>query len=126
MGMSEAAIMGEFPFVAEMPKRERSRYAQMKEQFAAVKAIVEEKGMIVPVQLAAKMAGLSNQRIRQLIDSDRLEVVRLDGHVYVTEDSLVELLSSERKAGRPSKFMQEAEEKGPLKAAIQMFKEKKK
>ena len=122
--MSEAAIMDPMlSFMEDVPKTEKSQLAKMKEQFASVKAIVEEKGMIVPVQLAAKMASLSNQRIRQLIDSGRMEVVRLDGHVYVTEESLVDLLSSERKAGRPSKFMQDAEKNGLAGASCRLVKD---
>lgn len=116
--MNEAVLQYDFEFVKEMPKREKSRYARMVEQFQKVKAITDEKGMIIPIELASRMAGVSRQRIDELIKLGRIERVDLDNHVYVTETSLVAFAASERLSGRPSKFVADAEKRGPLRAAI--------
>jgi hypothetical protein len=101
--MSEAAAI-DFPFVAGLPKRERSRFQKLQDEFAKVKAIVAEKGMIVPSRLASKLLGVSQPRIDQLMDAGILERVELDGHPYVTEASIVAFANTERKAGRPPKL----------------------
>ncbi len=119
--MSEAAIMDEFPFVADMPKKEKSRRVQVLEQFAAYKATIEKSGFPIPQVLAAKIAGVTKARIGELIKLKRLQVVELDGHVFVTENSLVEYASGERKAGRPSKFIADCDKQGPFKATIKLM-----
>jgi hypothetical protein len=123
--MTEAIEQLEFgsAIVASLPKKERSRYEQMMDRYRKVKAIVEKKGMIIPAQLAAKILCVSRQRLADLYDEGRIERVDLDGHVYVTEDTLVAYAQSERKAGRPSKFVSECDKKGPLRAAISLTKE---
>jgi len=99
--MSE--LVQELPFMQGLPKREQSRFAKLWAHFRAVKAVMEKHGMIVPVQTAANLAGVSHQRIAQLIADGRLVRVDLDGHRYVTENSFVEWAKSLRKNGVPLK-----------------------
>lgn len=116
--------MPEFAFVqgltSTMPKREKSRYEQMMERYKQVREVVERKGMIVPAQLGAKILGVSRQRLDELIGEGRIERIDLDSHVYVTEDTLLAYAQSERKTGRPSKFVEEVGTKGVIRAAINL------
>lgn len=91
----------EFPFMAEVPKREKSKLARVWDHFKAVSAVVEQKGMLVPQHLAAELLGVSRQRIWVLANEGRLEGVELGGIRYVTEDSVIAFAKLERKAGRP-------------------------
>ena len=121
--MGDIAISSEFDFVKELPKREKSRYAKFRERYAAYKGFIDENGMVVMIPVAAKLAGVCNQRVRDLVEEGRLKTVNFEGHDYVTEDSLVEFMSSERKSGRPSKYVQDAEKKGPFRAAVGLVKD---
>jgi hypothetical protein len=121
--MSETTMAAEFPFVAEMPKREKSKYAKFKERYSAYKAFIDENGAVVTTGIASKLSGVGTQRIRDLIEDGRLKSCKFDGLLYVTEDTLVDFMASERKAGRPSKFMQDAEKKGAFRAAVSVVKE---
>ena len=98
--MFEAAI-NEFPFVAELPKREKSKLADLWDRFQEVKAITDKKGMIVPPIVAAELLGVSRQRIWQLMEGGRLARLEWRGQVFVTERDLMEFAESERKTGRP-------------------------
>lgn len=91
----------EFPFMAQVPKREKSKLARVWDHFKAVSAVVEEKGMLVPQHLAAELLGVSRQRIWVLANEGRLEGIELGGIRYVTEDSVIAFAKLERKAGRP-------------------------
>lgn len=93
----------ECPFVATLPKREKSKMAKVWERFQELARITEEKGMLVPVPLVAKVLGVSRQRCGELIKLGRLESVEVDGHHFVVEASVVAYAQSERKAGRPVK-----------------------
>lgn len=93
----------EFPFVKEIPKREKSRMGKLWEHFQEVKSKVAEVGMILPQDLAAELLGVSKQRVCELIELGRLEALVLHGHRWITERSFVALAQSERKAGRPPK-----------------------
>jgi hypothetical protein len=95
------ARLAEFPFVAELPKREKSKVATLWDAFQEASRIVEERGMCVPPIVAAKLLGVSKQRVGQIMDDGRLETVDVCGHRMILEDSLVEFCKSERKNGRP-------------------------
>ena len=99
-------LAAEFPFVEELPKREKSRLQKLWDHFTEVKAITAQKGLLVPVRFAANLVGVSQQRVDQLCDNGSLERVYVDGHPFVTENSLIEWAKSERKAGRPPKLPQ--------------------
>lgn len=98
--MFEAAV-NEFPFVAELPKREKSKLAQLWERFQEIQAITERKGTIVPPIVAAELLGVSKQRVWQLMEDGRLERVMWRNQVFVTEKDLLAFAESERKTGRP-------------------------
>lgn len=93
----------EFPFVAAMPKREKSRMQRVWDHFQEVKATVAEKGMVVPQHLVAELLGVTRQRVGELTDQGRFEVVVIGGIRYLTERSVVAFAKDERKAGRPPK-----------------------
>jgi len=93
----------EFPFVAALPKAERTEHQKLRDHLADIKAIIQSRGMIMPKRFAAALIGVSRQRVDELIQSRTLEAVEFDGRTYITESSLVAYGQSERKAGRPLK-----------------------
>lgn len=103
--MFEAQTM-DFPFVEEMPKRERSKVATLWDRFNELRAITEEKGMLLPVPFCASLLGISGQRVHQLIEAGKMERVQVDQAVFVTEKSLIEWARAEHKTGRPVKVPQ--------------------
>jgi len=96
--ISEVAVR-EFPFVATLPKRERSRIGRLWDHFTELSALADVHGMLLPPTLAADLAGVSKQRIQQLMDGGRLEAVEFNGRRYITENSFVEWAKSQRKSG---------------------------
>lgn len=98
--MFEAAIT-EFPFVAEMPKREKSKLQKVWDRFKEIQALQDVHGMLIPHVMAAKLLDVSHQRVSQLVEAGKLVCVKIEGSSLITEKSLVELAKSERKAGRP-------------------------
>ncbi len=98
--MFEAAIC-ECPFVEGLPKREKSKLARAWELVATVNAVAKAEGYPYPLMLAAKCLGVSRTRIDELVGEGRLKRVEIDGHVFITENSLVEFAKRERKNGRP-------------------------
>lgn len=106
------------PFVNDLPPQEKSRWQRVWESFEEARRITEQKGMLVPIALAAKIAGVTRQRIDDLIERGQLERVFLNDHPFVTEDSFLKWAKSERKAGRPVKLADEADKKGNLRAAF--------
>lgn len=98
--MFEASV-NEFPFVAELPKREKSRLQQLWERFQEIKAIQDRKGTIVPPIVASELLGISRQRVHELMNEGRFERVEWRGQAFVTERDLLAYAESERKGGRP-------------------------
>jgi len=94
----------DFPFVAEMPKRERSKVATLWDRFQQLKSITEEKGMLLPVVFCAKLLGVSRQRVYVLLDEGKMERIDLDGQMFVTEESFIAWCRAEHKAGRPTQL----------------------
>jgi hypothetical protein len=99
--MSEAVL--DFPFVEQLPKREKSRLAKLWDHFTEVREASKVHGMLVPMTMAADLAGVSKQRILQIIEDGRLVRIEVNGHPFITENSFVEWAKGERKAGRPLK-----------------------
>ena len=95
------AAQPEFPWVGSLPKREKSKFAKLWDQFQAIKRVTEERGMIVPPHVAAKLLGVSRQRVNELLNDGRMETVEVGGARFILEDSLVEFCKLERKEGRP-------------------------
>ncbi len=100
--MFEAATT-EFPFVEALPKREQSKVAEAIDLVRQIRDATERCGVLVPVMLAAKYLHVSRTRIDQMVTDGRLRRVAVDGHVFITEDSLVELAKLERERGKPLK-----------------------
>lgn len=106
--MFEATAI-ELPFMADLPKREKSRLQVANAMLNEIKRVTNDHGVMVPLMLAAHVLGVSKQRIIQLMDAGILMRVEVENYVYVTENSLVAYAKSERKAGRPRKAMSEKE-----------------
>jgi hypothetical protein len=100
--MFEADAM-QFPFLAEVTPKTSTRVQRIVRAAKAIAEAVERNGSIIPREMVAGLVGLTRQRIHQLIESGDLVQVEIEGHAFVTEDSLVEWLKVERKAGRPRK-----------------------
>lgn len=97
------AQVNDFPFVADLPKREKGKVAKLWDAFKLLREQTAIHGILVPRPLAAQLLDLSTQRIDQLATAGRLETVVVDGHVYVTEKALLAFAIVERKTGRPFK-----------------------
>lgn len=95
------AEVSEFPFVGELPKREKSKVGKLWDRLQEASRVVEERGMFVPQSIVAKLLGVSRQRVHQIVQDGRLETVDVCGERFILEDSLVEFCKLERKAGRP-------------------------
>lgn len=121
--MMSEAFVGEFPFVADMPKRERSKVLDLWARFKEFAESCDEVGGAVPVMLAAKMLGISHQRVWELMKSGRLVQLSFEGHSFVSGDSMHRFAQSERKAGRPCKIDRHAvTAKGAWEAAKEIVK----
>lgn len=100
--MFEAEAL-EFPFTATMPKREKSKLVKCWELLQRMKAISATEGDLVPLMMGAKLLGLSRSRVDDLVRDGRLKRYDIDGHVFLTENSIVECAKVERRNGRPLK-----------------------
>lgn len=101
--MFEAEAL-EFPFTATMPKREKSKLTKVWELLQRMKQISDTEGDLVPVMMAAKLLGISRSRVDQFVQEGRLKRYEIDGHVFLTENSIVECAKTERRNGRPLKI----------------------
>lgn len=104
-GMSATAIM-EFPFVQELPKREASRLAGVWDQLRELRALTEQHGQLVPLRMVHLLLDVTPTRVDQLCVAGKLLRFDLGKVAFVTEESIVALAKSERKAGRPFKVHQ--------------------
>jgi hypothetical protein len=107
--MFEAAAT-EFPFVEDLTKREKSKVLSFWDQLKAFKKVVDREGNLLPLKFAAKLLSVSPQRVDQLVEEGRIKRVEFAGHVYVTENSLLEFAKLERRNGRPPVTMPRAGE----------------
>jgi hypothetical protein len=101
----ESDVMNEFPFVAELPKREKSKLRKVWDRLKDFQEFMQKEGECVPPVVAAGLLDVSRQRVHELIQEASLREVRFEGHPYVTVNSIVDHCKSERKAGRPVKEM---------------------
>jgi hypothetical protein len=98
--MFEAAV-SEFPFVEALPKREKSKLVRVWDTLKEMAAVVEREGNLVPVNLTCKLLDVSRTRIDQFCAAGRLRRLTIAGHVFITENSIIECAQDERKGGRP-------------------------
>jgi hypothetical protein len=109
----------EFPFVGSLPKKEKSKLVCLWESVTLFKDMIDQNGPPVSYALAAKLLGLSRQRVAQIVASGRLKIITSpDGKSVITGNSLVEFARQERKEGRPSLMS----EKGFFSLASSVFK----
>jgi hypothetical protein len=90
-------------FVETLPKRERSPVLKLWDMVKQMTDATSRDGMLIPLNMTAKLLSLSRTRIDQLVADGRLRRVTIDSHAFITENSLKEFASSERKHGRPLK-----------------------
>lgn len=95
------ADTSEFPFVEALPKREKKRVANAWERWEEVKLVMASKGTLIPFGMAATLGGVSRTRIEQLCEAGKLERVEIEKHTFVTEETFIVWVKSERKTGRP-------------------------
>jgi len=113
----------DFPFVEQLPKREKGKVAKLWDQFEVMREAIAKHGCLVPIALAAKLGNVSNQRIHQLMDAGTLERIEIDGHPFISETSMLNWVSAERKAGRPPKVVTAAD---AWRTSVQLVKEARK
>lgn len=101
--MFEAEAL-EFPWMANLPKREKSKVTVAKEVLQELTALQEKVGSIVPVILAAGILNVTRQRVMEMGENGQLKIHKAAGHLWVSADELVEFAKKERKAGRPPKL----------------------
>ncbi|CAK0765107.1 hypothetical protein CCP3SC15_3210003 [Gammaproteobacteria bacterium] len=93
----------DFPFVQDLPKREQKRVLNMWDKLKELQRLTSMHGMLVPIPFAAKLLNVSGQRVHQMIAAEQLQVVDVDGHRFVTADSVAAHNAGGRKSGRPRK-----------------------
>lgn len=102
-------MSSEFAFVGGLPKREKAKVRTAVDVLNEWREATKLHGSLVPRPLVARVLNVSQERVRQFIDEGRLQTVRVEGHDYVTEGSLVVLAKAERKHGRPFKVASEVQ-----------------
>jgi hypothetical protein len=95
------ALAPEFGFVDGLPKREKSKLARVWDLLKQMKVASEKEGQLVPVNLTCKLLDVSRTRIDQFCERGSLRRVEVAGHVFITEQSIIECAREERKVGRP-------------------------
>jgi hypothetical protein len=96
----------DFPFVADLPKREVKRIHSAFDELQRISELVQEMGLPVSISTSAKLLGVSSQRISELLKDGLLERMDWGGRTYVTQRSIVKRLESARQVGRPRKLDQ--------------------
>lgn len=92
----------EFPFVEELPKREKSRVAKLWDVLEELKRIQDERGPVISQALAAEALAVSRQRVSDLVAEGKLESILVGEHRFVFLDAVKQRAQSEReKGGRP-------------------------
>lgn len=100
--MPEAvADISEFPFVKGLPKREKSRLAKLWDAVSELERLNKEHGALLTQTQVATMLGVSQQRVAQLMDAGRLQVVQVLNTRYVPASYLREFAKQSRPTGRP-------------------------
>lgn len=97
------ASSSEFPFVAGLPKREKSAVGRAVDVVREFAALCDQHGPLLPVALVAPMLNISNQRVHQLIEGGRFPgAVKFRRYWFIPEASLIEFAKSEKsRGGRP-------------------------
>lgn len=99
--MMTTADISEFPFVADLPKREAKKVANTWDELRLIVKIIKEDGPPVPFGACALALGVSKQRISQLVAEGRLKTIEYAGSRHVALNSLEEFARLNRVSGRP-------------------------
>jgi len=91
----------DFPFVQELPKREKSKVASLWDALKDARAATQQHGTLVPTSFAAQLLGISKQRLHTLMEEGRIESVMFHNKRLVSEKSLVAWAKQEHVSGRP-------------------------
>jgi len=105
--MSASVAISEFPFVQELPKRDKGILRTAWDSMRDFRAKQEEVGPLLPFGIAAKLLSVSKQRIEQLVAAGVLEGYVFDGHRMVTLVSIEARARAQRQVGRPKKEAKE-------------------
>lgn len=104
--MTNAAQLAEFPFVEELPKREKGKIAKILDVFEELERVTKERGPMIPQTLAGDFLGVSRQRVGQLMDQGRLVFHEINGERFLFLSSLMEFAKQERRGpGRPKRSL---------------------
>jgi len=116
-------VLPEFPFVKELPFRSGRRARSPSCGTDEIAAVEQRKGKLIQVSFAADLMSVHRSRVHQLMDVGKLEKVEVNGHPYVTVQSVVAYCETERKAGRPPKVTIPRGPKALFKTAFHMAQE---
>jgi len=100
MTIHQADVL-EFPFMATLPKRERTKMGKLWDDFNELRTTMREKGILLPQSVVACLLNVSRSRVCQWVDEGRMDFVRVGDARFVTESSFIEFCKVERKTGRP-------------------------
>ena len=93
----------EFPFMTELPVAERKEVNDGWKIVRDVQSFLNRNVALIPIKVAAKALGVSDQRVRFLVQVGKLEGKDILGLKVVTDASLTNYWESNRKGGRPRK-----------------------
>jgi hypothetical protein len=110
------ADCAEFPFVATLPRKERSVIRRLWDDIHEICQLQKEKGPVLPASVAADALGVSPQRVFQIVQDGRLEAISMHGRNFIVASSLIEFAKLERSklGGRPSREDSDLEAVGVL------------
>jgi len=97
------ATADEFPFVEDLPKREKSRWQKYCDAMAEFAEVSRQEGGLVHVSMAANFLNVSRTRIDELCNAGILKRFSFGGHVVISVRSLKERAESKLLKGRPKK-----------------------
>lgn len=106
----DAVKQFDFPWLGELPKREKSKVGKALDVIKEMSALSQSKGVLVPPAFAAQLLGITKQRVHTLMQTGRLERVEFNGHPFIPEDSLLAFAREERRNGRPPKALSSVKE----------------
>jgi len=93
----------EMPFMATLPKSEKSKLARTWDLLKHMAEVQASEGQLIPVMLAAKCLGYTRSSVDDAVNLGKLRRVDIDGHPFITQASLVAFAKMERRRGRPPK-----------------------
>jgi len=94
------ATANEFPFVSELPRREKSAVGKALDILSQYGELTRKHGTLVPSVMASSLLDISPQRLLELIYAGRFEgAVQLGRWWYIPEKALLEHAKTVSKKG---------------------------